>query len=88
MIGNTATIYGSYMYPSTDGPQYTAGGSANSAICVLVAALALVLRYVHKYENKKLDRAESEANAVGHEGGKVDMASAQGLRDSGFRYIL
>jgi hypothetical protein len=87
MIGNTASIYGSYMYPSSDGPQYTPGGSANAAICVLVALLALLLRYVHKWENKKLDRAENGANAVAQESGKVDLAAGSELRESGFRYI-
>ena len=86
MIGNTASIYGSYMYPSSDGPQYRPGGSANAAICVLVALLALMLRYVHKWENKKLDKLENEANAVGNENGKGDLAVAE-IRQSGFRYI-
>lgn len=86
MIGNTASIYGSYMYPSSDGPQYKPGGSANAAICVLVALLALVLRYVHKWENKKLDRLENEANAAGNENGKGDLAVAE-TREPGFRYI-
>lgn len=87
MIGNTASIYGSYMYPSSDGPQYIPGGSANTAICVLVALLALMLRYVHKWENKKLDRAENEANAVAEENGKGDLAATPELREPGFRYI-
>jgi hypothetical protein len=86
MIGNTASIYGSYMYPSSDGPQYTPGGSANAAICVIVALLALMLRYVHKWENKKLDKAEQEANAVDHQDAKMDMATAT-TRGTGFRYI-
>ncbi|KAM0494984.1 hypothetical protein ACHAP8_008362 [Fusarium lateritium] len=84
MIGNTASIYGSYMYPSSDGPQYIPGGSANTAICVLVALLALMLRYVHKWENKKLDKAEAEANAITEESGKTTGSQ---LRESGFRYI-
>lgn len=87
MIGNTASIYGSYMYPSSDGPQYIPGGSANTAICVLVALIALVLRYVHKWENKKLDRAENEANAAAEENGKSDLAATSELREPGFRYI-
>ncbi|KAF5026450.1 hypothetical protein F66182_1437 [Fusarium sp. NRRL 66182] len=87
MIGNTASIYGSYMYPSSHGPQYTPGGSANTAICVLVALLALMLRYVHKHENKKLERAEAEVAEMQDEGDKADMAATRGLREIGFRYI-
>ncbi|KAI3577508.1 major facilitator superfamily domain-containing protein [Fusarium oxysporum f. sp. albedinis] len=65
----------------------TASGSANAAICVIVALLALLLRYVHKWENKKLDKAEAEENAVATEDGKIDMAAATGTQRSGFRYI-
>ncbi|KAF4773647.1 major facilitator superfamily transporter [Colletotrichum scovillei] len=90
MIGNTATIYGSYMYPSSTGPQYVPGGSANTAICVLVAILALVLRYLHKWENKKLEKAELDDAAALAEGGGEKAAPVdlkQERRAAGFRYI-
>ncbi|PWI73896.1 MFS transporter [Purpureocillium lilacinum] len=79
MIGNTASIYGSYMYDEKTGPQYVPGGSANAVISFLVAVLAIVLRYIHKWENKKLERADREAV---EEDGEV-------ARDGpvGFRYI-
>lgn len=79
MIGNTASIYGSYMYDEKTGPQYVPGGSANAVISFLVAVLAIVLRYIHKWENKKLERADREAI---EEDGEV-------ARDGpvGFRYI-
>ncbi|KAH8669378.1 major facilitator superfamily domain-containing protein [Ilyonectria robusta] len=88
MIGNTATIYGSYMYPSSDGPQYRPGGSANASICVVVALLALLLRYLHKWENKKLARVERQTAEAGEEGGKVNMESADGHGRPGFRYVV
>ncbi|KAL2760171.1 hypothetical protein ACRALDRAFT_1054004 [Sodiomyces alcalophilus JCM 7366] len=79
MIGNTASIYGSYMYPSSDAPQYVPGGSANAVVCLVVAALALLLRFLHKWENKKLERAETGgADPEGHEGDR---------RAAGFRYV-
>ncbi|KAK2611988.1 hypothetical protein QQS21_001953 [Conoideocrella luteorostrata] len=77
MIGNTASIYGSYMYDKTQGPQYIPGGSANAVISLLVGVLAMVLRYLHKVENKKLERAENE--------GKDETAAERG--PVGFRYI-
>uniref|UniRef100_A0A8H7NJT1 Major facilitator superfamily (MFS) profile domain-containing protein n=1 Tax=Bionectria ochroleuca TaxID=29856 RepID=A0A8H7NJT1_BIOOC len=83
MIGNTATIYGSYMYPASTGPQYIPGGTTNTVICMVVAALAITLRYVHKWENKKLERAEHEQRAAG-ETGQQGTADA---RSEGFRYI-
>lgn len=85
MFGNTASIYGSYMYPSKDAPQYTPGGSANAAICIAVALLALMLRFVHIRENKKLERAENEV-ASGEGMTETQQAHAD-RRAFGFRYI-
>lgn len=76
MLGNCASIYGSYMYPQHDGPRYIAGGSANAAVCVLTALLAVLLMFIHRWENKKLDKAEREGAENGTQSGLV-----------GFRYI-
>ncbi|KAK7209985.1 hypothetical protein V2G26_017163 [Clonostachys chloroleuca] len=83
MIGNTATIYGSYMYPASTGPQYIPGGTTNTVICMVVAALAITLRYVHIWENKKLERAEDEQRAAGETG----QQGTADTRSEGFRYI-
>jgi hypothetical protein len=85
MIGNTASIYGSYMYPSKDEPQFVPGGSTNAVVCILVAGIAFALRLIHIRENKKLERAEQEA--------RPDQGEATGdtdpeLRAMGFRYIV
>lgn len=85
MIGNTATIYGSYMYPSSSGPQYIPGGSTNAVVCLVVASLALVLRFVHKRENRKLEQVEQAALVA-----DATEQSAPVVRDTpmaGFRYI-
>jgi hypothetical protein len=82
-VANAASIYGSYMYPSSDGPRYIPGSGANAAICLSIIGLTLVLRYVHKYENKKLKRAEQEAMAGGGEAGVADVDH----RAAGFRYV-
>jgi hypothetical protein len=71
------------MYPSSDGPRYIPGSGANAAICLSIIGLTLVLRYVHKYENKKLKRAEQEAMAGGGEAGVADVDH----RAAGFRYV-
>lgn len=85
MIGNTASIYGSYMYPSKDEPQFVPGGSANAVICILVAIIAFVLRLIHIRENKKLEKAEMEGRpGEGVASGDTDPE----LRAMGFRYIL
>jgi hypothetical protein len=79
MIGNTASIYGSYMYPKSDGPRYLAGGAAVAGVCFSVAVVAFILRLVHIRENKKLERAEAEG-VVG------DISS--NTRGVGFRYVI
>ena len=88
MIGNTATIYGSYMYPISDDPLYTPGNSASAGLCILTALLALVLRYAHVWENKKLEQAEQEAELAAEVGGKVPEDVTQRRRAPGFRYNL
>lgn len=72
MIGNTATIYGSYMWPSSSGPRYVPGGSATAVVAVLVALLASVIRMVHVRMNERLEEQERD-----HE-----------MDNPGFRYIL
>ncbi|RAK85319.1 MFS transporter [Aspergillus costaricaensis CBS 115574] len=80
MIGNTASIYGSYMWPSSSGPRYIAGGSATAGIALLVAIIAFVIRVVHLRMNKALDAAEQDRGGV--EVGNLEA------RNAGFRYIL
>lgn len=88
MIGNTATIYGSYMYPSSTAPQYIPGGATNAVVCLIVAALALTIRYLHKWENKKLEKAEREAVEGGETGGSLPAdVDGRDQRGTGFRYI-
>lgn len=79
MIGNTASIYGSYMYPSSAAPQYVPGGSANAVISVGVGLLALILRWIHIRENKKLEAVEN---------GEGNEEEGIGRRAAGFRYVF
>lgn len=83
MIGNTASIYGSYMYPASASPRYIPGGTANTVICLLVAVMALVLRAVHVRENKKLEILE------GIDEHSIDARRNAGgdQRGIGFRYV-
>ncbi|KAK2812775.1 hypothetical protein FQN50_001104 [Emmonsiellopsis sp. PD_5] len=79
MVGNTASIYGSYMYPSDDAPQYIPGGSANAVVCVFVALMAVTVRLINVRENKKLERLEQENDIVD---------DSRDVRGRGFRYVL
>jgi hypothetical protein len=70
------------MYPKSAAPRYVPGGSANAIICLVVAFVALILRFVHIHENKKLERAELEL--------QDDDNFQQGPegRSVGFRYVV
>ena len=81
MIGNTASIYGSYMWPSSSGPRYIPGGSATAAIALLVALVALLIRIVHAKMNKRLEEAENS------QGISLENNDSEN-RVIGFRYIL
>ncbi|KAI2465788.1 putative MFS transporter [Annulohypoxylon bovei var. microspora] len=84
MIGNTANIYGTYMYPSVDGPRYLAGGSATAGVALLVALLAIVARLVLDRENKKLAiREEFESS-----GNPTQLRDPEEAAPTGFRYNL
>lgn len=82
MIGNTASIYGSYMYPASASPRYIPGGTANTVICLLVAVMAVLLRFVHIRENKKLEAQEADDVA---NGGRAK--AGEDRRAVGFRYV-
>lgn len=81
MIGNTASIYGSYMWPSSSGPRYIPGGSATAAIELLVALVAIVIRRVHIQMNKWLDESDSFQDSQSNPN---ELES----RAIGFQYIL
>ncbi|KAK7920152.1 MFS general substrate transporter [Apiospora marii] len=84
MVGNSANIYGPYMYPASQGPRYLPGGAGTAAVALVTALLALAVRVVLARENRKLEAREStdsEGN-VTMAGGDVDE------RAVGFRYVL
>ncbi|KAI1780774.1 putative MFS transporter [Hypoxylon cercidicola] len=87
MIGNTANIYGTYMYPSSQGPRYLPGGAATAADCLLVALLAIVARLVLQRQNKKLAAREAFESSDGHSPEPLAGGQEAGT-PTGFRYIL
>lgn len=60
MFGNAAGIYGSYMYPPSNGPQYVPAGIGLAVVCCFCATMAIIIRFVLKRENAKLERQEQE----------------------------
>ncbi|KAI0181712.1 putative MFS transporter [Hypoxylon sp. FL1284] len=88
MVGNTANIYGTYMYPSSDGPRYLKGGAATAADCLLIAVLAVVARLVLSRQNRELAARDAllEAEAAGGPSSPEDRDAASA--PPGFRYML
>ncbi|KAI0147036.1 allantoate permease [Xylariaceae sp. FL1272] len=85
LIGNSANIYGSYLYPASTGPQYIPGIATTAAVAFLVAVLAFVIRLVLRRENKKLaerEIVEADGRVVNLHGDNPEAGAV------GFRYIL
>lgn len=80
-FANSASAYGTFMYPASQAPRYAPGSAGNAAVCVAAALLAFALRLIHKRENRKLDKLEAE--------GVVDATGVAGgnQRGKGFRYV-
>ncbi|EIN11672.1 MFS general substrate transporter [Punctularia strigosozonata HHB-11173 SS5] len=85
MLGNLASVYGSFLWPSDDAPRYLTGGATIAAVCVLCACGALSMRLLLAAENKKLDEQEPSESA---ERGAYGTSSGVDNRGQSFRYIL
>lgn len=83
MIGNCANIYGSYMYPGTDGPRYLPGGISTAAVALVVAILAIIIRLILAKQNKKMEECE-----LFELSGQAPTSERRDERAAGFRYIL
>lgn len=74
MFGNLSSTYGSYMYPSSDGPKYVPAGIGLACVCCFCAGMAMVIRVVLARENRRLERGETSRSLAG--------------LPEGFKYIL
>lgn len=73
-----AGIYGSYLYPNNAAPRFVLAFSVNAAMAFMAIITAVVLHFVLKRENRKLELKEQEAEAAG-------QVIAVG---KGFRYLI
>ncbi|KAL4911073.1 hypothetical protein BDW74DRAFT_164718 [Aspergillus multicolor] len=86
IIGQCGPFLGTNVFPTSDGPRYIRGQSICAAFMFFNAILALSLRFLLSWENKRLDKqygpqsqstSEQKGQAVGEEN-----------YGSGFRYVL
>ncbi|ETW78559.1 major facilitator superfamily [Heterobasidion irregulare TC 32-1] len=65
-LGNSASIYGSFLWPSATGPRYVQGFATTCAFVLLLAILAQVNRYLNiKYPPDELERrADLDASST------------------------
>jgi len=77
MIGNSASIYGSYMYQPKAAPLYKPAGAGLAVVALFCAAMALLIHFTLRNENRKLAKAEVEGL---QSPGDVNVVK-------GFRYI-
>jgi hypothetical protein len=76
-VSNTSSIYASYMYPSSAGPQYTVAFAVNCVTAFIAICAATLLRFMLVRLNRKLEagiRVEGAINAAPGE------AAAHGFR--------
>ncbi|KAJ5690308.1 hypothetical protein N7462_004700 [Penicillium macrosclerotiorum] len=64
---NFASIYASYFYPASQGPQYWQANVANVAFCGLCIFMATLLHFILRWRNRRLDRATDADIAAGRD---------------------
>lgn len=91
LIGQCGPFLGTNVFPTKDGPRYIKGQSICAAFMFFTAFLALLLRMILVWENKKLDqkygtREEREAQGVDDE--KNPQNYAEDNYGPSYRYFL
>jgi MFS family permease len=84
LIGQCGPLVGTRLYPDKDAPYYISGMSICAAAMVLVAVLALALRFYLRAKNRK---AAGEYGRIGEEGNTL-VAKRRGSPMEPFTYML
>lgn len=81
LVGQCGPLLGTRIYPATDSPYYRVGMWICAVFMVFNVVLALTLRTVLKWENRRLD---AKYRKIDQRAGRV------GVEDDGpnFRYVL
>ncbi|KAK5452964.1 hypothetical protein LTS15_007113 [Exophiala xenobiotica] len=91
LVGQCGPLLGTRIFPKSQAPRYVEGQSICAAFMFFNALLALGLRTLLVWENKKLDKTYGkvdEQQAAHAPNGQAEPNAGQENYGSGFRYIL
>lgn len=99
LVGQTGPFLGTRIFPKSEGPRYIKGQSICAGFMFFNAFLALSLRTLLVWENKKLDKkygkvggegqaAAAAAAAAGVRDGKTGANAGEENYGASYRYIL
>lgn len=95
LIGQCGPILGTRVFPEDDGPQYVKGQAICASFMGFNAFLAISLRLLLVWENRKLDTQYGKKGELTAEGKKTDEGTEPGAQTlaeenygPGFRYTL
>lgn len=95
LVGQSGPLLGTRLYPSKQGPYYVKGQSVCAAFMFFTSLLALGLRTLLWWENKKLDKLfgaiedqKARAAAAEQRGEKVENMTAVENYGPMYRYVL
>ena len=92
LVGQCGPLLGTRVFPTTDAPRYVKGQSICAAFMFFNGLLALGLRTLLVWENKKLDRKHGTrvarvAAATGNAEGKESVVAEENYGPA-YRYVL
>lgn len=87
VIGQCGPFLGSNIYPDTDGPRFIRGQSVCAAFMAFNACLALVLRCVLQWQNRRLDQQYGPRMPPAVGSGKPEEIAEENY-GANFRYVL
>jgi retrograde regulation protein 2 len=88
LVGQCGPLLGTRIFPTSQGPRYVEGQSICAAFMFFNAFLALGLRTLLVWENKRLDRKYGVATENPVEADQTDPDAGEENYGSAFRYIL
>ncbi|KAL4945645.1 hypothetical protein BDV06DRAFT_184175 [Aspergillus oleicola] len=86
IIGQCGPFLGTNVFPDSDGPRFIRGQSICAAFMFFNAILALTLRFILVWENKRLDKQYGPQDQVVAQ--QKEQTVGQDNYGAGFRYVL